>query len=315
MPFTGSSGNLYVVGLREAAFNEYGTPTDALQSIIPSESTNKRYAEWLGIAPPGQAPVKTRGADMAVADLFVEYPKRVEHETLALAIRMFYEDIKDELYGVGSKIGTCLGKCHKIAEIISRADLLLNGGFVTTIASGYDGLALYSTSHTLQGYDLGLNYTSAGGIAARGTSTWSNRLATDSDFDYLSSIDAMTLLRRTPGRDGNPLEFMAAWAFGPVELWAAFKEVFGSMDRPDTANRSKSAVGDLNITPVVSPFFTDTDAWGLASRDHDLKLFVRQSLELKKRDAIGSWDEIQESLSRHGKGFSNPRGVVATPGQ
>jgi hypothetical protein len=58
----------------------------------------------------------------------------------------------------------------------------------------------------------------------------------------------------------------------------------------------------------------DTDAWVLVGNRHDLHLFIRKPFTSKTRDAYGSWDIIEETIHRHGWGFSDPRGVVGSPG-
>jgi hypothetical protein len=68
------------------------------------------------------------------------------------------------------------------------------------------------------------------------------------------------------------------------------------------------------MEPCISPYFIDTNAWGMVARQHDLTFIRRMGFTTRHRDAQGSWDMIVESMSRHGYGFHDPRGIVATPG-
>lgn len=315
MPITGQEGALKTAGLRKVMFLAYATQEDALEAIIPDEKSTKAWEQWVGVVAPGEVVLKTKGQDMTYKDAFVEDPKRVEMETYGLGMRIAFEDVDDDQYGPYSRFSDALGRAHKVKMAESRANMLINGAFSTALATGYDGLALCSTAHTLQGVDRTWTYSTAPTFPnSKTVSTWSNRLATDSDYDYLSHIDACTLLKRTISPEGNPSMLTPKYLVGATELWATFAEILGSPDRPDTANRSKSAVAGSGITPIVCPLAFDTDAWVLVADRHDMHLFLRQALKSKTRDAFGSWDIIEETIHRHGWGFNDPRGVVGSPG-
>lgn len=309
-----NEGILKAVGLRKVMLFGYKEEIESLMSCVNQETSNRAFEDWTGVVGPGLPDVKVKGQDMTERAIFVEIPKRVEMETFADFVRLPFEDQEDDQYSILTRLSEMIGRGHKVIREVYRANFF-NLGFVTAWRTGYDGLALFSAAHPLQNqYGYAFSTTGLTSPANRGATTWSNILATASDLDYTSLIDAITLLRRQYSREGDFINLKPRTLLVPPELEHTAYEITKSTDRPDTMNRSVSSVNRWGIQIECSPYLLDTDAWFLGSDTHDLNFFERMTLKTKQREAQGSWDVIVEAAQRFGVGFHDPRGWVGTPG-
>lgn len=309
-----NDGVLKVVGLNKVIIDRYNDSIEVLNKIVNTKTSKKAEERWTGIVGIGTAEVKPRGQDMTFKDLYVENPKQVLMETVAVGLRLYYEDLEDDQYDALKQVAGEIGQAHRKFREMQRANLF-NMGFTTAYRTGYDNLALFSTAHTLTGAaTYAVADTNLTAVPARSTTTWSNRLGTDSDFDYTSYSDACVLLARCVDRQGDFMNLTPSWILFPPELRTAVREVLGSTDRPDTANRSTSGILKDGVDQIMSSYLVDSDAWFLGAESNDLQFFNRMDLKTKYRDAQGSWDWLVETMSRSGVGFHDPRRVVGTPG-
>ena len=308
-------GYLFQLGLRKLMFRGYEEELEILDSCFNTNKSDRPWEEWTGMVGPGVAEEKAKGDDMVYKNIYVEIPKRILMKTYALGLRVHMEDVQDDQYGALKKLSEMIGRSHKVVREVSRANVF-NAAFQTFYRTGYDGKALCATDHPLQGETQGYAPTSTNitVLPSRTQSTWSNRLATDSDLDYTSLIDAITLLRRQYSREGDFINLRPNYLLIPPELEHTAWEITKSSERPDTANRSVSSVNRHGISIKVSPYLLDQDAWFLMSDKHDLQWFDRMPFTTRNRDAEGSWDQLIESVQRFGFGFHDPRGIVGTPG-
>lgn len=132
--------------------------------------------------------------------------------------------------------------------------LLLNSGFSTTnnvnygfLATGYDGLAWFSTAHTR--LDGGTNQA--------------NRPSTDADLGVGALGDAVIqfgLWTDHRGRKSRAVPNLLV--VHPNDALTA-KELLGSQGKPGTPNNDMNVFAGMNIDLVVDPYLTDTDSWFL----------------------------------------------------
>lgn len=315
-------GYLFQLGLRKVMFRGYEEELENLNVLFNENKTEKPWEEWTGVVGPGVAEEKPKGEDMAYKNILVETPKRILIKTYALGIRVHLEDVEDDQYGALKRLSEMVGRSHRVIREVARANVF-NMSFASTTAwrTGYDGFPLCYASHPLQGDTL--SYGSAptfdsssatAAVPARTTGTWSNVLATASDLDYTSLIDAVTLCRRQVSREGDYINLKPKYLLVPPELEPTAWEVTKSTERPDTANRAMSTVNRFGLQIITSPYLVDPDAWWLIADKTDLQWFDRMAFQTRQRDAEGSWDNLLESMQRFGFGFHDPRGVVGTPG-
>lgn len=312
MAITGE-GNLKITGLLKVIIDRYNSGEGPLMSLVNKRTSKKSEEKWTGAVGVGLPEVKAKGDMMTTKDLFIETPKQILMETIALACQIPFEDQEDDQYDAITTLFDQIGDGHLKYRELMVANLF-NAGFLTVYRTGYDGLPLFSTAHTLTNantYSPGNTDLTA--LPTRTATTWANTLSTQADFDYIPYSDLCVTLARTPDRQGDYMGLEPAWILFPPELRTAVNEVIGSDTRPDTTNRAVSGIY-RNVRKVQSALVLDSDSWFIGSDRNDLQFFDRMPLRVKKRDVEGSWDVRVETVSRAGIGLHCPRGVAGCKG-
>ncbi len=175
----------------------------------------------------------------------------------ALKYGITQEMIDHDLYGQSSTLEQGLMK-SAIEFQETQAANVWNGAFGTTNADGYsatgfDGLALCSTSHTrLDG----------GAVIA-------NRPSTDADLGVASLQAAVIAFENMKDERGRPSRIVPKTIIiSPEEIFTA-EELLGSEYKPGTANNEINAVRKYGLNYSVSHYKTDTDAWFLVASPGD----------------------------------------------
>ena len=176
----------------------------------------------------------------------------------ALGYKVTQEMIDHELYGQVEKFERAL-----IASAIdlqeTTAALLLNNGFGTTDAdgfeaTGFDGLALFSTAHT----------------RLDGLGTIRNRPAADVDLSWTGLANALIDFDNLVNDRGRPQKVMASKLWCSPEDRFTAREILESEYKPGTANNEINALSKEGLSYVVLHYVDDSDAWGLLGDQHDL---------------------------------------------
>lgn len=175
----------------------------------------------------------------------------------ALGYKITDEMIKHELYGQVEKFERAL-----IASAIdlqeTKAALVFNNGFGTTDedgfeASGFDGLAMFSTAHTRLD----------GGAVIR------NRPATDVDLSVTGLQNALVDFENLVNDRGRPQKVEPRLLIiNPEDMFTA-RELLQSQYKPGTANNEINALQAQNLSFMISHYITDADAWFVAGDQHD----------------------------------------------
>ena len=183
----------------------------------------------------------------------------VEYEPVrwALGYKITQEMIDHELYGQTEKYERALIK-SAIDLQETTAALLLNNGFATTDAdgfeaAGFDGLALFSTAHTRLD----------GGAVIR------NRPSTDVDLGVTGLQNALIDFDNMVDDRGRPQVVRPRLLIiNPEDRFTA-KEILESEYKPGTANNEINALKGEGLSFMVSHYLTDSDAWFIQGDTHD----------------------------------------------
>jgi hypothetical protein len=312
-------GALLAPGLKKVWYEKYMRYPTYYQDVFNMNTSDRAFEEWTGVTGViGLAQEKPEGTAIVYADPAVLTPKRVTMTTFGLGMRITMEAQQDNLYQPLKKLSGQLGEAFQIRKETDGANVL-NLGFATAGVSvtGHDGKALFDTGHPIKGGSYGATRASTPNLTtvpAKTTLTASNRLATDSDLDYVSFQDSITLIRRTANEQGNYIQMTPKTLWVPPELAFIAEELFKSATRPDTANRADNVIRNF-VDVQVWPYLLDSDAWFVQCQDHDLQWFDRMPMAVQNKDANdGTWDELMEGVMRYGFGFHDWRGWVGTPG-
>jgi hypothetical protein len=129
-----------------------------------------------------------------------------------------------------------------------------NNGFTTELSA--DGLSAFNTAHILAG----------GG-------TFRNRPTTDVAFSWASLRDALIDLATETKHDSGQLAMAVEdlYLIVPPHLEMLADRVVNSVNLPGSADNDRNSVkARRDITIVVNPLFTDTNAWFLLAKNKEL---------------------------------------------
>lgn len=222
------------------------------QKLFKKQSTGKKFERIVTVAPYGDVPQKPEGEEYAT-DLIQQANTKdvtpLEWGLMAEITETAEEDDLEKILAQHAKFLTF--SMGQVAE--KQAALVFANGFSTQLTA--DGIALYSTAHTLK----------RGGTAKNHPSSAAD-LSTTSLAQGFIDLDTDTKLESgqivAPAK-GFYLHVAPANRFNAATI-------VKSVQDPTSANNAINPMHDLDITIVVNPFLTaDTDAWFLVPKDKD----------------------------------------------
>jgi hypothetical protein len=142
---------------------------------------------------------------------------------------------------------------------------LLNSATLTTVSTGFDGLALASTAHT----------------RLDGGAVQANRPSSLTALSLASLKDAIVNFRKLKDDRGRPYKSEPAKIVYHPDLDFTVSEILGSPDRPDTANRAINSLREVSLQREKSLYLSSTTFWALLGRKHDINVLWRTKPESK----------------------------------
>lgn len=221
------------------------------RSICSVRPSKRAYEEAAYAAGLGLFAHKPEGEAITYDDLAQGPTKRWIHKTYSLGVKITEELIEDSLYpDIPTEMKSLTGELGASAEetLAILAWDMLNNGTSTANHTAADGLALFSGSHT---YIDG--------------STWSNLLSPAADLSQTALQTAIDNFETTKDEQGRYVIRKASKLIvNPANAWKA-KELLNSAYDPESANNAVNTIKDRNLKLIVSPYYTDTDAFTLMS--------------------------------------------------
>ena len=217
-----------------------------LCSMKPSKRAYEESAYYGGLGFPALKPE----GEAIIYDDFTQGPtKRWNHRTYAIGTRISEEMIDDSLYPdipteMSSQTKEIGDSFADLWEVLVH-DIFNNGTNTTTHTAG-DGLAVFSAVHTnLRG------------------GTWSNILAPAADLSATTlqtAIDNFTTTKNDAGKFQiiKPRKILVH----PNNAWKTYELLESGYD-PESPNNSINSIKKWSLSPMISPFYTDTDAFTL----------------------------------------------------
>ena len=210
----------------------------------------------------------------------------------ALGYSISQEMVDHELYGVVNQWeGSLMDSAYDDLEV--QGALVFNNGFGTTnadgfTATGFDGLALFSTAHT----------------RLDGGATQRNRPSTDVDLSVTGLQQCSIDFDNWLSHRGRPVMIRPKTLIVNPEDKFTAKEILQSEYKFGTANNEVNALKDEGISFQVSNYIDDADAWFVLGDRHDLNFIW----DVKTRG--GMWeDEKAEVIYRKVvQGYANSHG-------
>jgi len=230
-------------------------------------NSNRAYEEGAYFAGLGLPVVKPEGQEITYDDHVQGPTKRWNHRTYGLGTTITEELIEDSLYG---EVPTSMQQ--QVKEIgDSFAELweilvhdIFNNGTNTNNHTDGEGNAIFGTTHT----------------RLRG-GTWSNLLTPASD---LSATALQTVIQEftTQKNDSGKFQIIKPkiMLVHPNNAWKTWELLESNFD-PESANNSINSIRKWGLQPMISPFYTDTDAFTLIAEPSDPNSGIRAYMRRK----------------------------------
>lgn len=287
-------------GLNTVFGMEYDRFPTQYDKIFTTSSSAKAYEEDVLMVGLGGAIVKPEGSAVSYDAGHEGWVARYQHVTIALAFAITEEAVEDGRYGdIGKKYSSALARSMRYTKEV-RAASILNNAFNSSYAGG-DGKELCATNHPL----------------ADG-STLANELAVAADLSEEALEDAVIAIDNFVDDRGIPIMCKGQRLVIPHSLQFVASRILKSTGQSGTANNDINALRDSGVFPGgvhTNIYLSDPDAWFIITDCPDgLKHFERRKLKRGMEGDFQTGNMQYKASERYSFGWTDPRGIFASPG-
>ncbi len=236
------------------------------------------------------------GDEVVYDDPIAPETKAYVYAVRALGYRIHDRIWRYDLYGEVERFERDLMDSSK-DDFETAGAAILNNGFATT-NTGFDGLALFSTSHTRMD----------GGTAQ------ANRSSTEGALSLSGLHNALITIDKWKNERGRPRTWNAKNLVVPSDLTIVADELLQSSLKPGTALNDKNVVQKYGLEKLRWKYLTSTTAWFVVCDKHDLNFFKAFGPETGMETEFDT--ETIKRKVRQGRvaGFGNWTGVFGDDG-
>ena len=278
---------------------EYDRYENQHTEIFDEESSDRAFEEEVMLGGFANAAVKPEGQGVTYEDAQETFTSRYTHETVALAFSLTEEAVEDNLYDkISTRYTKALARSMANTKQI-KAAAILNNAFNASFAGG-DGKELCATDHpTLSGDQK-------------------NELSTAADLNETSLEQMLIDIADMKDERGLKIALQGMKMIIPVQLQFVAERLMKSDGRIGTADNDINALKNMGMVPqgyVVNNFLTDTDAFFIKTDSpNGLKHFVRAPIRTAMEGDFDTGNVRYKARERYSFGFSDWRGIFASPG-
>ena len=278
---------------------EYDRYENQHTEIFDEESSDRAFEEEVMLGGFANAAVKPEGQGVTYEDAQETFTSRYTHETVALAFSLTEEAVEDNLYDkISTRYTKALARSMANTKQIKAANIL-NNAFNASFAGG-DGKELCATDHpTLSGDQK-------------------NELSTAADLNETSLEQMLIDIADMKDERGLKIALQGMKMIIPVQLQFVAERLMKSDGRVGTADNDINALKNMGMVPqgyVVNNFLTDTDAFFIKTDSpNGLKHFVRAPIRTAMEGDFDTGNVRYKARERYSFGFSDWRGIFASPG-
>ena len=278
---------------------EYDRYENQHTEIFDEESSDRAFEEEVMLGGFGNAEVKPEGSGVVYEQAQETFTARYSHETIALAFSLTEEAVEDNLYDkISTRYTKALARSMANTKQIKAANVL-NRAFNSSFLGG-DDKELCATDHpTLSG-------------------TQKNELSTAADLNETSLEQMLIDIADMKDERGMKIALQGVKMIIPVNLQFTAERLMKSAGRQGTADNDINAVRNMGMVPqgyVVNNFLTDTDAFFIKTDSpNGLKHFVRAPIRTAMEGDFDTGNVRYKARERYSFGFSDWRGIFASPG-
>jgi len=279
---------------------EYKNYENQHTEIFDIENSDRAFEEEVMLSGFANAAVKSEGAAVTFDTANESFTSRYTHETIALAFAITEEAIEDNLYDrIATRYTKALARSMAQTKQIKAANVL-NNGFSSSFPGG-DGKELFADDHPT---------VSAGDLK--------NELSTSADLSETSLEQAMIDIGQFKDERGFKIAARGLKLIIPSELQFTAERILKSPARVGTADNDLNALSSKGMLPqgyVVNNYLTDTDAFFIKTDvPNGMKMFNRANLKTAMEGDFDTGNVRYKARERYSFGFSDWRGMFASPG-
>jgi hypothetical protein len=279
------------------AYNEYPVEWDKL---FDKNTSRRNFEEDVGVTSFGLAVEKPEGAPISYDTEKQGFTTRYRHTVYALGFVITREIMEDDLYDVvGQRRAQGLAFSMRQTKEIVGANVY-NRAFTAGYTGGDGSIMCVSTHPNV-----------AGG-------TWSNVLATASDLSEAALEQACIDIQSLTNDRGLAISLIPEKLIIPVELEFEAYRILKATGRVGTDLNDPNALkemGKFRGGVVINHYLTDADAWFIRTNaPHGMKYFERRGDEFGTDEDFDTENAKFKATARYSFGWTDPRGVFASPG-
>ena len=280
---------------------EYATYGEQHKEIYDTETSERSFEEETKLSGFSAAPVKNEGSAIAYDNAQEAFTARYNHETIALGFSLTEEAIEDNLYdSLSARYTKALARAMAYTKQ-TKAASVLNNGFSAGVYAGGDGVALFSTSHPLV----------SGGVN-------SNTQSTPADLNETSLEAAVIQIAAWTDERGLLIAAKPRKLIVPPALQFVATRLLETQLRVGTADNDINAIVNNGSIPegyTVNNYLTDSNAYFLCTDvPNGMKHFIRSPLANSMDGDFDTGNVRYKSRERYSFGFSDPLGMLGSPG-
>lgn len=282
------------------AYEEHETEYDKIFDQLDSQKAFEIDVQFEGFQ---LATPKSEGGDVDYDSQRQGFAPTYTHITYAKGFIVTKEAMQDELYDLFTKRAQALAFSMRQTKEVIGANVLNNGFDSNFVQPGGDGQPLFSASH-INGPTDGGNY--------------SNQLAVGADLSETAMEDLIIQIGQATDPRGLRIALTPQRLIVPVSYSFEAQRIMGSVLQNDTANNATNAMRDLNAIRdgyYVNHYLTDDNAFFIKTNCPDgMTAYNRQAVEFGEDMAFSSGNARMKADERYSFGWTDPRGMYASPG-
>jgi len=268
-------------------------------ALFEQNSSDRNFEEDVGVSSFGLAVTKNEGAAITYDTERQAFTTRYTHVVYALGFAISREVYEDDQYDVvGQRKAQGLAFSMRQTKEIVAANVYNNA--FTSGYTGGDGSILAVSSHP----------NLAGG-------TWSNVPSSSVDISEAALEQAVIDIAGWTNDRGLKIAVLPKSLIIPVNLWFDVTRILKADKQPNDLNNNPNAMRMLGLVPevVVNHYLTDTDAWFLRTNvKNGMKHFERWADRFEMDNDFDTENAKFKAISRYSFGWTDPRGLYASPG-
>lgn len=285
------------------AYNQYPVEWDKL---FEKSTSRKAFEEDVGTSHFGLAVAKSEGSPVTYDAARQGFTSRYQHVVYALGFIITREAFDDDQYDVVGKLKaqSLAFSMRQTKEIVAAN--IFNRAFSTSYLGG-DGASLIASAG---GGGSASHPNVAGG-------TYTNGVATAIDLSEAALEQACIDIADFKNDRGLKIAVRPRKLVIPKELMFEAHRILKTDGQVYSADNTLNAIKTMGMIPevVINHYLTDTDAWFiLTDVKNGLKYFERNGDEFTMDEDWDTENAKYKARARYSFGWTDPRGIYASPG-